>query len=79
MAASLAFMLPAMNVDDRAELLGGMRADAPAEVFSGVVSLARSVLEPAGVHRHRQAPRPGLTRAGSAGDIGGLKEWRDGR
>ena len=47
MGASLAFMLPAMNADDRAELLGGMRADAPAEAFAGVVSLARSVLDPA--------------------------------
>jgi Hemerythrin HHE cation binding domain len=46
MAASLAFMLPAMNADDRAELLGGMRAAAPADAFAGVVSLARSVLDP---------------------------------
>jgi hypothetical protein len=44
MAQSLAFMLPAMNVDDRTELLGGMRMSAPAEAFDGVVSLARSVL-----------------------------------
>jgi Hemerythrin HHE cation binding domain len=47
MAASLAFMLPAMNVEDRAELLGGMRAAAPPEAFAAVVSLARSVLDPA--------------------------------
>lgn len=47
MGRSLAFMLPAMNVEDRAELLGGMRAGAPAEVFAGVWSLAGSVLEPA--------------------------------
>ncbi|MGE0879289.1 MAG: hemerythrin domain-containing protein [Acidimicrobiia bacterium] len=46
MARSLAFMLPAMNVDDRAELLAGMRAGAPAEAFAGVVGLARSVLRP---------------------------------
>jgi hypothetical protein len=46
MAQSLAFMLPAMNVDDRTELLGGMRAGAPAEVFAGVWSLAGSVLTP---------------------------------
>ncbi len=46
MATSLAFMLPAMNLDDRAELLGGMRAGAPAEVFAGVWSLAGSVLAP---------------------------------
>lgn len=44
MAQSLAIMLPAMNVDDRAELLGGMKAGAPAEVFQGVWSLAGSVL-----------------------------------
>jgi len=45
MAMSLAVMLPAMNVDDRAELLGGMQAGAPAEVFQGVWGLAASVLE----------------------------------
>jgi hypothetical protein len=46
MAASLAIMLPAMNVDGRAELLGGMQANAPAEVFQGVWGLAGSVLAP---------------------------------
>lgn len=46
MARSLAFMLPAMNADDRAELLGGMRESAPPEAFAGVVDLARSVLDP---------------------------------
>jgi hypothetical protein len=46
MARSLALMLPAMNVDDRTEMLGGMRAGAPAEVFAGVWSLAGSVLTP---------------------------------
>lgn len=44
MAQSLALMLPAMNAHDRAELLGGMQPGAPAEVFEGVVGLARSVL-----------------------------------
>ena len=44
---SLSLMLPAMNVDDRTELLGGMREGAPAEVFDGVWSLTTSVLEPA--------------------------------
>jgi iron-sulfur cluster repair protein YtfE (RIC family) len=43
-ARSLAFMLPAMNVDDRCEMLGGIQAGAPAEVFSGIVTLAKSVL-----------------------------------
>jgi hypothetical protein len=47
MARSLAVMMPAMNIDDRAELLGGMRAGAPAEVFAGVWSLVGSVLAPA--------------------------------
>ncbi len=46
MAKSLALMLPAMNVDGRTELLGGMQAGAPAEVFEGVWSLAGSVLDP---------------------------------
>lgn len=46
MGRSLALMIPAMNIDNRAELLGGMRAGAPAEVFDGVWGLARSVLEP---------------------------------
>lgn len=46
MAASLAQMFPAMNIDDRAELLGGMRASAPAEVFEGVWGLTGSVLTP---------------------------------
>jgi hypothetical protein len=44
MMRSLALMLPAMNVDDRTELLGGMRADAPAPVFEAVWRLAGSVL-----------------------------------
>jgi hypothetical protein len=47
MGRSLSFMLPAMNVDDRAGLLGGMQAGAPAEVFEGVWGLAGSVLPPA--------------------------------
>ena len=38
----VAMMLPAMNIDDRAELLGGMKAGAPPEVFAGVWSLAGS-------------------------------------
>jgi hypothetical protein len=42
-------MLPVMNVDDRAELLGGMQAGAPAEVFAGIGSLAGSAL-PAADH-----------------------------
>jgi hypothetical protein len=49
MARSLAVMLPAMNVDDRTEMLLGMRAGAPAEVFEGILGLAQSVLPPADV------------------------------
>ncbi len=57
--ASLSLMFPAMNVDDRTDLLGGMRATAPAEVFSGVWSLAKSVLTS---DEHRAvAVRLGLT------------------
>jgi len=43
----LSMMLPAMNVDDRTEMLGGIRATAPAPAWDGIVSLARSVLAPA--------------------------------
>jgi hypothetical protein len=51
MAASLAVMLPAMNVDDRVEMLSGMHAGAPPEVFEGVWGLAASVLS---ADDHRQ-------------------------
>lgn len=47
MGRTLALMIPAMNIDNRVEMLGGMRAQAPAEVFDGVWGLAASVLEPA--------------------------------
>lgn len=50
MAQSLAFMIPAMNVEDRTELLGGMQAGAPPEVFEQVLGLVRSVL-PAAEHK----------------------------
>ena len=46
MARSLAFMIPAMNLDDRTEMLTGIRMSAPPEAFEGVVGLARSVLHP---------------------------------
>jgi hypothetical protein len=45
LAASLALMFPAMNVDDRTELLGGVRVGAPPEVFAGNWALAASVLQ----------------------------------
>jgi hypothetical protein len=41
---ALRLMLPAMNVEDRAEMLGGMQAGAPPEVFAGVMDLAGQVL-----------------------------------
>lgn len=46
LANSLVFMLPAMNVLDRVELLGGMQAGAPAEVFAAVWDVAGQVLTP---------------------------------
>ena len=46
MAKSLGLMLPAMNLDDRTDMLAGMRAGAPAEVFQGVWGLAGTVLTP---------------------------------
>ena len=57
MARSLAVMLPAMNVDDRAELLGGMQAGAPAEVFAEVWGLACSVLHPQDADAVARRPR----------------------
>ncbi|WP_426571400.1 hemerythrin domain-containing protein [Aquihabitans sp. McL0605] len=47
MARALAMMLPAMNLDDRTDMLSGMQAGAPPEVFQGVFGLASTVLEPA--------------------------------
>ena len=47
MARTLPLMLPAVNVEDRSELLGALRANAPAAVFERVWGLARSVLDPA--------------------------------
>lgn len=44
MAVALRIMLPAMNADDRAELLGGAQQGAPAEVFAGMMALARDAL-----------------------------------
>jgi hypothetical protein len=44
MTWSLAKMLPAMNVDERVELMAGMRAQAPAEAFAAMMGLAGDVL-----------------------------------
>jgi Hemerythrin HHE cation binding domain len=46
MGPALAIMLPAMNIEDRTEMLSGMQAGAPPEVFAGVCGLAQSVLAP---------------------------------
>jgi hypothetical protein len=46
MASGLSVMLPAMNVDDRVELLSGIREGAPLKVFAGICALAESVLTP---------------------------------
>jgi hypothetical protein len=47
MGVALGIMLPAMNADDRAELLGGAQQGAPAQVFAGMLALARGALAPA--------------------------------
>jgi len=47
MVQSATLMLPAMNVEDRTELLGGAQAGAPPEVFAGMMGLTQSVLSPA--------------------------------
>jgi hypothetical protein len=47
MVQSATLMLPAMNVEDRVELLGGAQAGAPPEVFAGMMRLAQSVISPA--------------------------------
>jgi len=46
MMSTLPLMLTAMNIEDRAEVLGGMQAGAPAEVFANVWRLANSALAP---------------------------------
>jgi iron-sulfur cluster repair protein YtfE (RIC family) len=47
MVQSATIMLPAMNVEDRVELVGAMKEGMPPEVFAGVWSLGESVLGPA--------------------------------
>lgn len=46
LAASLALMLPVMNIEDRTDFMGGLAASAPPEVVEGVWGLAASVLAP---------------------------------
>lgn len=47
MAETLAIMLPVINIDERVEMLDGIRMGAPAEAFAGVCALAASVLSKA--------------------------------
>ena len=47
MVQSATIMLPAMNVEDRVELVGNMKDGMPAEMFAGVWGLVESVLWPA--------------------------------
>ena len=61
--SALSLMLPAMNIEDRTELLGGMKHGAPPEVFAGVQALAQSVLDAVRLRRTRGACRSGLTLA----------------
>jgi hypothetical protein len=44
MAYALSLMVPAMNVDDRTEVFGGMKANAPAEVFNGVFAYVGTLI-----------------------------------
>lgn len=47
MAKALAVMLPAMNIDNRVDMLGGMKAGAPPQIFEGIWGLANAVLDSA--------------------------------
>jgi hypothetical protein len=49
MVASLTFMLPAMNIDERTTMLGQMHTNVPADAFANFWSIANDVLEPADV------------------------------
>ena len=44
MAEFLTIMLPAMNLQERTQMLGGMKQFAPPEAFAGVCGLAESLL-----------------------------------
>jgi len=46
MGSFLALMLPAVDHDERVELLGGVRASAPQPVFARVLALAEQLLPP---------------------------------
>jgi hypothetical protein len=44
---TMSLLLPAMNVEDRTEMLAGVKATAPAPAFAGILGIARRVLAPA--------------------------------
>ncbi len=48
MAATLPLMLPALNPQQRAGMVGAMRGKAPPEVIRGVLSIAECVLDRSG-------------------------------
>lgn len=60
MVQSATIMLPAMNVEDRVDLVGAMREGMPTEVFAGVWGLVEGVLGP--VDAAQLAARLGLPR-----------------
>jgi len=45
LAQSGSFMIPAMNVEDRVELLGEIQAHAPADAFAGIMALVEALLD----------------------------------
>lgn len=63
MASYLTWMLPAINDAERAEMLCGMQAHAPAELFNSVRGLAASVLTPEDDARLETALRAGAATA----------------
>jgi hypothetical protein len=67
LAWGLAKMLPALNVDDRVEVLAGIRAGAPAEAFAGVMALTADVLTEADHDEVASRLGASLVRASSEG------------
>lgn len=51
----LAWMLPALSGKERAEMLAGLRAGAPPEVFASIQGVARRVLAPSDWDRLEQS------------------------
>ena len=57
MVYSATLMLPAMNIEDRVELVGGMQEGMPADMFGGVLGLVESLLPSDDFGQLRTAPR----------------------